>query len=84
MNNLDNQDYKTTVNNRRYDLKNAEKCLLEIIAKKISQNESRELFSSLIKPDADMLIKSTDRGKNKRINILHILNNIELSAFDGV
>ena len=83
MNNLDNQDYKTTVSNRRYDLKNAEKCLLEIIVKKISQNESRELFSSLIKPDVDMLIKSTGRGKNKRINILNILNNIELSVFDG-
>ena len=84
VNNLDNQDYKTTVSNRRYDLKNAEKCLLEIIVKKISQNESRELFSSLIKPDVDMLIKSTGRGKNKRINILNILNNIELSVFDGV
>ena len=83
VNNLDNQDYKTTVSNGRYDLKNAEKCLLGIIVKKISQNESRELFSSLIKPDVDMLVKSTGRGKNKRINILNILNNIELSVFDG-
>ena len=29
--NVDIKDYKTTVNNRRYDLKNAEKNLLEII-----------------------------------------------------
>ena len=33
--NLDNADYKTTVNNRRYDLKNKEQLLLEIITKKI-------------------------------------------------
>ena len=33
--NLDNADYKTTVNNRRYDLKNKEQFLLEIITKKI-------------------------------------------------
>ena len=33
--NLDNADYKTTVNNGRYDLKNKEQFLLEIITKKI-------------------------------------------------
>ena len=33
--NLDNEDCKTTVNNRRYDLKNAEKILLEIVTKKL-------------------------------------------------
>ena len=32
--NLDNEDCKTTVNNRRYDLKNAEKILLEIVTTK--------------------------------------------------
>ena len=65
--NLDNEDYKTTVNNRRYDL-NAEKFLLEIITKQISENEAHKLYNSLIKPDADTLIKSTSRGKNKKIN----------------
>ena len=67
VNNLDNEDYKTTVNNRRYDL-NAEKFLLEIITKQISENEAHKLYNSLIKPDADTLIKSTSRGKNKKIN----------------
>ena len=33
--NLDNEDCKTTVNNCRYDLKNAEKVLLEIVTKKL-------------------------------------------------
>ena len=31
VNHLDNEDYKTTVNNRRYDFKNAETFLLQII-----------------------------------------------------
>ena len=33
--NLNNEDYKTTVNNRGYDLKNAENFLLEIFTKKL-------------------------------------------------
>ena len=63
-----------TVNSRRHDLKNGEKVLLEITAKKVSENEARELYKSLIKPDIDTLMKSTSRGKNKRENILNILN----------
>ena len=42
--NLDNEDYKTIVNGYRCDLKNAENFLLEIIIKKISENEARELL----------------------------------------
>ena len=63
-----------TVNSRRHDLKNREKVLLEITAKKISENEARELYKSLIKPDIDTLMKSTSRAKNKRENILNVLN----------
>ena len=63
-----------TVNSRRHDLKNGEKVLLEITAKKISENEARELYKSLIKPDIDTLMKSTSRAKNKRENILNVLN----------
>ena len=37
-------DYRTTVNNRRYDLKNQKKNLLEIITKKIIENETSELY----------------------------------------
>ena len=51
VNNLDNKDYKTTVNNRRYDLKNAETFLVEIITKKITGNEACKLYNNLIKPD---------------------------------
>ena len=38
----------------------------------------------MIKPDVDELEKSKSRGKDKRNNILTILNNIETSVFDGV
>ena len=73
--NLDNADY-----NRRYDLKNAEKFLLEIITKKNSEKEA----CWLIKPHFDTLMKSRIRGKNKRGNILNVLNNIKPGVFDGV
>ena len=74
--NFDNEDYKNTANNRRYDLKNAEKILLEILTNKISKNEARKLFSILIKPDVDTLIKSTGRGKNKRVKIYSLFNSL--------
>ena len=50
--NLDNMDFQTTVNKRKYDLKNAEKYLLKIIIKKISRNEVLKLYNSLI-PDVE-------------------------------
>ena len=54
-NNLNNKDYQTTVNGLEYDLKKAKECLLEIGTKKVSKNEARELYNSLIKPDVDAL-----------------------------
>ena len=38
VNNLNEKDYQLAVNNRKYDLKNTEKYLLEIIIKKCSKN----------------------------------------------
>ena len=38
----------------------------------------------MIKPDVDLLEQSKSRGKDKRNNILTILNKIEPSVFDGV
>ena len=49
---LDNMDFQTSVNKRKYDLKNAEKYLLKIIIKKISRNEVLKLYNSLI-PDVE-------------------------------
>ena len=80
--NLDNKDFQTTVNKRKYDLKNAETYLLKIIIKEISRNEVLEVYNSLIKPDVDMLKLSI--GKNRRNNILAILDNIKSSLFHNV
>ena len=65
-------------------MKNAEKYLLEIITKKISKDEALKLYNDLIEPDFDALTHTKGKSKNKRNNILNILNNIELSLFDSV
>ena len=65
-------------------MKNAEEYLLEIITKKISKDEVLKLYNDLIKSDVDALKHEKGKNKNKRKNILNILNNIESSLFDGV
>ena len=84
VNNIDDKDYQTTVDKRKYDLKNAEKYLMEIIIKKISEKEALELYNSLIKPEVTAIDKASSRGKNKRNKTLNILNNIESSFFEGL
>ena len=84
VNNLDDKDYQTTVDKRKYDLKNAEKYLMEIIIKKISEKEALELYNSLIKLEATALDKASSRGRNKRNKTLNILNNIESRFFEGL
>ena len=82
--NLHNNNYKTTLDGDKDDLKNAENFLLEISTKKISENEACKLYKDLIKPDRNMLMNTKGRGKNKRNNILSVLSNIESSIFDAV
>ena len=77
--NLDNKDFQTTVDNHKYDLK----FLLRLILKKISENEARELYNGLIKLDVDALEKASSRCKNRRNNILAILDNNKSSLFDN-
>ena len=74
--NLNNKVYQATVNGLKYDFQNANEFLLEIGTKKISENKARELYNSLMKPDVDMLKNALSRGKDKRNNILNLLNNI--------
>ena len=83
VNNLDNEHYKTIVSGKKYDLKNAEKFLLEIINKKSTENEARDLNNNLIKPDIVALEKSASRSKDKSNNFLNILSNLE-SVFTGL
>ena len=44
VNNLDNKNYQTVINNNKYDVNNAEQFLLEIVGKKIRKNEARKLY----------------------------------------
>ena len=82
VNNIDNEDYKTIVNGKKYDLKNAEKFLLKIINKKTTENEAHELYNNFVKPGIFGLEKSTSRNKDKRNTILNILSNLELVFTD--
>ena len=59
--NLDDENYKTTVNNRKYYLRNTENFLLEITTKIDSKNEALKLYDDLIKEDIAALEKD---GKN--------------------
>ena len=47
--------------------------------KKISKYEALDLYNSYIKPDVDVLNKSTGKGKDKINDILEVLNDIASS-----
>ena len=75
--NLDNDKFKTTVNKKVYDLENVEKLLLIIGTQKISEEDAKKLYSNLITPDIIKLTNVKSKGKNKRNNILSVLDNLE-------
>ena len=52
--------------------------------KKISKNETRELYNNLMKPDVDVLKNALGKGKDQRNSILKGLNSIESSVFEGI
>ena len=55
VNNLNNNEFKTTVNKKAYDLKIAKKFLLEMTIQKISEKEALELYFDLIISDTTAL-----------------------------
>ena len=80
---MDNNEFKTTVDKKDYDLKNAKKFLLKMSTKKISEREALELYSDCITPDITALKKAkSNKNKNKWHKILDILENLE-SVFTG-
>ena len=81
--NLNNNKFKTTVEEKGYDLKNAKKFLVKITPAKISEKEALELHSDFIIPEIAALEKSKGKAKDKRNNILHVLKKLE-SVFTGV
>ena len=82
-NNLNNNEFKTTVDKKTYDLKNAKRFLVRITTQRISKEEALELYSDLIAPDITVLENTKGKGKNKRHKILEVLGNLK-SAFTGV
>ena len=76
-NNLNKDEFKTIVQGKPYDLRNAEKFLLEITTKKIIEKEAFKLCSDLIISDIATLEKSTGRSKNRREHILNVLKNLK-------
>ena len=82
-NNLNNDEFKTTVEKKAYDLKYAKKFLVKVTNQKISENEALKLYSDLMTPDITALEKSKSKGKDRRNNILNVLKNLE-SVFTGV
>ena len=63
-------------------MKNAKKFLIKITTQKISEKEAKKLYSDLITPDINKLKNTKSKGKEKRKNILNVLENLE-SVFNG-
>ena len=62
-NNLNSDEFKTTINKKAYDLKNEKKFLGKITTQRISKKEALKLYSDLIIPDIPELGKSKVRVK---------------------
>ena len=76
-NNLNNNRFKTTVNKRAYDLKNAKTLLEKITTQKISENEASRLYFDLIISEIIKLQKvKGSRGENRKKNILGVLEKL--------
>ena len=80
--NLNNDKFKTTINKKTYDLKNAKKFLVKITIQKISEEDAKELYSDQITSDIIELKNTKGKCKKKRENILNVLENLE-SVYDG-
>ena len=76
-NNLNDNEFKTSVDKKTYDLKNAKNFLLKITTQKIGEKEVLKVYSDLITPDINKLKNTKGRAKNKRNNILNVLENLK-------
>ena len=57
-NNLNKNEFKTTVDKKDYDLKNTKRFMVKITTQKISEKEAHKPYSDLITPDIIVLKKS--------------------------
>ena len=63
-NNLNNNEFKTSVDKKTYHLKNAKNFLLKITTQKISEKDALKLYSDSITPDITKLKTTKGKGKN--------------------
>ena len=80
--NLNNNEFKTTVNKKAYGQKNVKTFLEKIITQKISEENAKELYSDLTTPELTELENAKGKGKNKRHKILEVLGYLKL-VFTG-
>ena len=81
-NNLNNNEFKTTIDKKPYDLKNTKNLLVKITTQKISKEEALKLYFDLITPYISQLKNTKGKSKNKRNNISNVLENLK-SVFNG-
>ena len=75
--NQNNKDFKTAINKKSFDLKNAKKFWAKTTKSKVSKNEVKQLYKELIQKDIAAL-KREKSNSIKKNNILKILENINL------
>ena len=81
-NNLNNNEFKTTINKKVYNLNNAQKFLVDITTQKIIEKGAFELYSNLIITNINELKNGKGESKTKRNKVSDILENLE-SVFTG-
>ena len=74
--NQNNRDFKITINNKTYDLKNAKNFWTKVSTSKISRNEVKKVQKELIQKDIDALEREKSNSIKKN-NISKILENID-------
>ena len=73
--NQDNKDFKITIDQKTYHLKNEKKIWTKITKSKVSKNEAKKLYKELIQKDIDAL-KREKSNSIKKNNILELIKNI--------
>ena len=80
---MDNDEFKTTVNKKVYDLKNAKTFLIKISTQKISEEDVERLHCDVIAPDIIELKNMIANCKKKREKIWNVLENLETVCNGG-
>ena len=63
--NENNKDFKITINEKTYDLKNTNKFWTKITKSNISKNEAKKLYKELIQKDFDALEREKSNSTKK-------------------